>query len=116
MHITTAVYSGTGNFVLHYKFPIGSPKKFGDLCEEDKEINVVNIVLRQVSQRNVSQEVKEIFNVGKKQSLICDALRDLVTFVQCKKREKHPWRSVNFSKVLIFVQMLPDRATHHIFL
>ena len=29
---------------------------------------------------------------------ICDALRDLVPFVQFKKREKHPWRSVNFSK------------------
>ena len=26
--------------------------------------------------------------------LICDALRDLVSFVQFKKREKHPWRSV----------------------
>ena len=30
---------------------------------------------------------------------ICDVLRDLVTFVQFKKREKHPWRSVTFSKV-----------------
>ena len=30
---------------------------------------------------------------------ICDALRDLVPFVQFKKREKHPWRSVNFNKV-----------------
>ena len=30
---------------------------------------------------------------------ICDALRDLVPFVQFKKREKHPWKSVNFSKV-----------------
>ena len=29
----------------------------------------------------------------------CDALRDLVPFVQFKKREKLPWRSVNFSKV-----------------
>ena len=29
----------------------------------------------------------------------CDALRDMVVFVQFKKREKHPWRSVNFSKV-----------------
>ena len=27
------------------------------------------------------------------------ALRDLVPFVQFKKREKHPWRSVNYSKV-----------------
>ena len=30
---------------------------------------------------------------------ICGALRDLVPFVQFKKREKHPWRSVTFSKV-----------------
>ena len=30
---------------------------------------------------------------------ICDALRDLGAFVQFKKREKYPWRSVNFSKV-----------------
>ena len=30
-------------------------------------------------------------------SIICGALRDLVPFVQFKKREKHPWRSVNFS-------------------
>ena len=29
----------------------------------------------------------------------CGALRDLVPFVEFKKREKHPWRSVNFSKV-----------------
>ena len=30
---------------------------------------------------------------------ICDALRDLVPFVQFKKREKHPWRSVNFTEM-----------------
>ena len=30
---------------------------------------------------------------------ICGVLRDLVPFVQLKKREKHPWRRVNFSKV-----------------
>ena len=29
----------------------------------------------------------------------CDVLLDLVPFVQFKKREKHPWRSVTFSKV-----------------
>ena len=28
---------------------------------------------------------------------ICDALHDFVPFVQFKKCEKHPWRSVNFS-------------------
>ena len=32
----------------------------------------------------------------------CDALHDLVPFVQFKKREKHPWRSVTFSKVASF--------------
>ena len=30
---------------------------------------------------------------------ICDVLRDLVSFVQFKKREKQPWRSVTLSKV-----------------
>ena len=30
---------------------------------------------------------------------ICDALGDLGSFVLFKKREKHPWRSVTFSKV-----------------
>ena len=34
--------------------------------------------------------------------LICDALRDLVPFAQFKNREKHPWRSVNISKVAGF--------------
>ena len=34
--------------------------------------------------------------------IICDALRDLVPFVQFKKREKHPWRSITFSKVAGF--------------
>ena len=32
----------------------------------------------------------------------CDALPDLVSFVQFKKHEKHPWKSVNFSKVAGF--------------
>ena len=31
---------------------------------------------------------------------LCDALPDLVPFAQFKKREKHPWRSATFSKVL----------------
>ena len=33
---------------------------------------------------------------------ICVALRDLVPFVQFKKREKDPWSSVSFSKVAGF--------------
>ena len=34
----------------------------------------------------------------------CDALHVLVSFVQFKKREKHPWRSVTFSKVAGYVK------------
>ena len=33
---------------------------------------------------------------------ICGALRDMVPFVQFKKREKHPWRSVKFINVAGF--------------
>ena len=29
---------------------------------------------------------------------VYDVVRDLVPFLQLKKREKHPWRSVTFSK------------------
>ena len=32
---------------------------------------------------------------------ICGAFRNLVPFVQFKKREKHLWKSVAFSKVLV---------------
>ena len=38
--------------------------------------------------------------------IICDALHDLVPFVQFKKREKHPWTSVTFSKVGCFSRFL----------
>ena len=34
------------------------------------------------------------------ESFICGALRDLVPFLPCKKREKDPWWSVTFSKVV----------------
>ena len=38
--------------------------------------------------------------VGKQRDAVkCDALRDLVPFAQFKKREKHSWRIVTFSKV-----------------
>ena len=36
----------------------------------------------------------------------CDVLRNLVPFVQFKKREKHPWRGVTFSKVALKVTLL----------
>ena len=43
---------------------------------------------------NASQFVISSFQFDK-----CDALHDLVSFVQFQKREKHPWRRINFSKV-----------------
>ena len=40
-----------------------------------------------------------VFNSFMTEVLICGALRDLVPFVQFRKREKHPWKSVNLSKL-----------------
>ena len=46
----------------------------------------------------MSQElVSSLHNWAKNEMgvfVVCDALRDLVPFVQFKKREKHSWRSV----------------------
>ena len=44
-----------------------------------------------ICHEKVNQRVRSNFNK-------CGALHDLVLFVQFKKREKHPWKSVNFSK------------------
>ena len=49
--------------------------------------------------REYYQIRKETFWHGTLVQTKCDALHDLVAFVQFKKREKHPWRSANFSKV-----------------
>ena len=35
----------------------------------------------------------------------CGALHDLVPSAQFRKREKHPWRSVNFSKACNFTKI-----------
>ena len=42
---------------------------------------------------------------SKPQSLSCGALRDLVPCEQFFKREKHPWRSVTFSKVATLLKV-----------
>ena len=46
---------------------------------------------------------------------MCDALRDLVAFVQFKKREKHPWRSVNFSKNAGYKKKHSSISVFHVF-
>ena len=45
---------------------------------------------------------------------MCDALRNLVPFVQFKKREKHPWRNVNFNKVAGFTNGTNSRNAPHV--
>ena len=49
---------------------------------------------------------------------ICSALRNLVPFVQFKKREKHPRRSVNFNKVagLYKWYQIAQRTTYALFM
>ena len=76
-------------------------------------------------------------NVSRKNLLLAvnfqsDALRDLVLFLQFRKREKHQWKSITFSKVSLqlyskwhfsivvfhvfkIVQMAPNRANHLIY-
>ena len=44
---------------------------------------------------------------------ICGALRDLVSFVQFKKREEQPWKSANFSKVALKLTLL--HGCFHVF-
>ena len=44
------------------------------------------------------RELKKLFQWNKSANNY-DALRSLVPFVQFKKREKHPWRSLTFSKI-----------------
>ena len=43
-------------------------------------------------------------------SIKCDALCDLVSFAQFKKREKHPWRC--FSRFLNCTNVVPNRAKY----
>ena len=40
-----------------------------------------------------------VLTISENFQVSCGALRDLVLCAQFKKREKHPWRSVNFSKI-----------------
>ena len=75
-----------------------------------KKIDCESLINSQknVYRRNNFSKVASLQSTDSKQtssqilSRICDALRDLVPFVQFKKREKHPWGSVNFNKVAGF--------------
>ena len=46
--------------------------------------------------------------------LPCDALRHLVSFMQFKKREKHPWRNVTFSSGPIYCRFVESEKSQRI--
>ena len=56
------------------------------------------IMLASINKGNARNGLKRIC-LAKLLTIIFDALRDLVRFVQFKKRERHPWRNATFSKV-----------------
>ena len=45
----------------------------------------------------INEVIKLIATQWSSYAYICDALRNLVPFLQFKQREKHPWSSVTFS-------------------
>ena len=58
-------------------------------------------------------ELWENFHILLYVKRICDALHDLVPFVQFTEREKHPWRSLTFSKNLgPFYNLKNAKNTH----
>ena len=61
---------------------------------------VCNILKYSETYGSIANETKQGYNYSLEGiTKIFDALRELVRFVQFKKRENHPWNSVTFSKV-----------------
>ena len=56
-------------------------------------------IFKAISLKQKRKSVTEVIYLSFILLKFCGALRDLVPFVQFKKHEKHPWRSVTFSKV-----------------
>ena len=72
---------------------------FADDTQDDKTDRAFKIITL-IDHFNRKKFCRTIMN--KALTSICDVLRDLVPFVQFKKREKHPWRNDTFSKVAGF--------------
>ena len=87
---------------LHYKKSISGENAVQELCSviAIKEVIKKPPVRTLTLLRLYSTKVQSFRKYSFKFMIIFDALRDLVPFVQFKKREKHPWRSVTFSKVV----------------
>ena len=78
-------------------------KKISVCTNVNKLLNKNFVEIRRTNKFKVS-EMTNILKSVREMLLIwlCDALRDLVQFLQFKKRKKHQWRGVTFSKVARF--------------
>ena len=61
--------------------------------------DMVNITTKIIFNKYIFLSITISITVAITPANILDELDDLIPFVQFKKREKHPWRSVTFSKV-----------------
>ena len=88
------------------------PEQRPDVLQCDAETSKWVTVTKLQIEENIAMKGKRL-NITKEMisvqygNYICDALRDLLPFVQFRKREKHPWRSVTFSKVAGFSLKVP---------
>ena len=76
-------------------------KMYYGMSKVQKQLSGKRSIENSASQMKIMKQwipQKNIFPTND-HATICGALRDLVPFVQLKKREKHPWRSVTCSKV-----------------
>ena len=78
-------------------------KKISMCTNVNKLVNKNFVEIRRTNKFKVS-EMTNILKSVREMLLIwlCDALRDLVQFLQFEKRKKHQWRGVTFSKVARF--------------
>ena len=58
-----------------------------------------NLAGKYLSKVNIRDSTAMSMEEHEPSGQMCDALRDLIPFARFKKREKHPWKSVTFSKV-----------------
>ena len=76
-------------------------------CTFKKRLNFVNVHVQKSERRMYAAENSCTYEcaytyLASSGTYICDALRDLVPFVQFKKREKHPWWAATFCKIAGF--------------
>ena len=95
-----------------YKVCAADEEDVGDVRNNIMKIKLIDDIPCQATYNSISrplyQELKHY--IGD----LCDALRDFVSFVQFKKREKHPWRRVTFSKFLVSGSSEKKRMVHFV--